>query len=759
MGGAATDSENRPLERPATAAVTAGRTGGWASWLGDRRVWLAGGAVLLTACAIILASLAEPRERLTGGNGVGVRGDLAALTPGEPPRGDVATVSPGHRLCVSDLTIPDGTAGVRLVAFPRGAGSTLEVSLRTAAGSRSGSARPAGRKGRVDVRFAELSLDRETVPARLCVASPAGEAGIGGTAGVPGGEQPPTVGGEPIQAQVALWYLGANDSSLLSRLPDAIRRAALLRPAAVSPWWYAVALLAVVPLLWLVALRMLATAAAGRGPGRRTGLGIAAIAVVNAALWALLTPAFHGPDEPDHFAFTQALAETGEAPDKAPGSRSPYSSEARLALDAVRSSSLGCPPYLLQRPCLSDVRPPWLTGDRERWERRLATAGARRDDGGGFSHQASPHGPGYYALTVPGYLAADDDDTFAQLTLARLISALLAGVTAACAFLTVRELSPRNGWLGVVAGLLVAFQPQFAFVAGTVNNDNGVNAAAAVLLLLLIRGLRRGLTVTSAAALGGALVAVHVTKGTGSALYPAAIVGIAGMAWRHGLWRQRRALGAMAGVAVGLQALWALGAPAFGTRPFTTAGGSVGPGLAGLVERVLEQPSAFLSYAWQVFLPRLPSMTDLLAPTWPAYDIYVVGGWAAFGQLSVRFPGWVYAIVLAVSLATAVGCALAVARNRPAARSRGWELAVLLIALGGVVAGIEVSQFAPGGRLVPGEQGRYLFTAIVPLAAIAAGGCLALGRRRAPVAGAALVAAVMGLCYASQILTLTWLFS
>ena len=43
-------------------------------------------------------------------------------------------------------------------------------------------------------------------------------------------------------------------------------------------------------------------------------------------------------------------------------------------------------------------------------------------------------------------------------------------------------------------GLLVAFQPMFGFISGAINNDNGVNAAAAAIAYLLIRGLRRGLT-------------------------------------------------------------------------------------------------------------------------------------------------------------------------------------------------------------------------------------------------------------------------
>jgi 4-amino-4-deoxy-L-arabinose transferase-like glycosyltransferase len=80
------------------------------------------------------------------------------------------------------------------------------------------------------------------------------------------------------------------------------------------------------------------------------------------------------------------------------------------------------------------------------------------------------------------------ESTFSQLTAARLVSALLAALAAALALLTVREIASRHESLAVAAGLLVAFQPEFGFMGGVVNNDSGVNAAAALLLFLLVRG-------------------------------------------------------------------------------------------------------------------------------------------------------------------------------------------------------------------------------------------------------------------------------
>lgn len=700
-------------------------------------MWYAGVAVLAVACVGIVLALGSSGDRLTGSNSVGVRADVAVLGPGE-------------RLCAPGPLIPTGTGAVRFAASWEGSAPGFVVEVNAGGARRVGSlaSGAAPGTGRVDVPLdGTFAFDGEAAPGRVCLEPVGGSAAIGGMADLQADQRPASIDGSRLAARVALWYLAPEDerAGLGGWLGDAFERASLFRLGAVSPWWYPVGLFLVMPLLWLGALRLLATRAAGRLRPGRTAVAVAAIAFANAALWSIVTPAFQGPDEPEHFAFTQTLAATGEVPDKQPSERPPFATSLVVALDGVRAySQVG----------LVGVRPPWLQADEDRWRDRLADTSGRDDDGGGFLFPASPHGPGYYGLTVPAYAAGEGGGVFAQLTLARLVSALLVALTAACAFLAVRELAPRLEWLAAAGGLLVAFHPQLAFLGGTVNSDNGVIAACALLVFLLLRGLRRGLSIPLAAGIGATLVAAHVMKGTGAGLYPAAAVAIVGMLVRRHRHQDLPAYGVLAGVALAVQGLWALLAPAFGTKPFTTPGGSAGPGLAGTVERVLEQLSTFGSYVWQFFLPRLPFMNDLHAQVWPAYDVYVIGGWAAFGWLTVRFPEWIYVVIAAISGVVGVLCAVAVARERLAARERGWEIATLLTVIASVLLGVAAVHFTPEVRAVPAEQGRYIFTAVVPLSAIAVGGTLAFGRRHGPVLAAVLVAAVAGLGYASQLLTL-----
>ena len=73
----------------------------------------------------------------------------------------------------------------------------------------------------------------------------------------------------------------------------------------------------------------------------------------------------------------------------------------------------------------------------------------------------------------------------------------------------------------------------YGFISGSVNNDVGVNAGAAALELLLIRMLRRGMTVPWGLLTGALLILLPIVKGTGYSLYPVAAVAFLAALWRH----------------------------------------------------------------------------------------------------------------------------------------------------------------------------------------------------------------------------------
>ena len=707
---------------------------------GDRRVWWIAAASLVLTLTVTAVWLATSHETYTGTNSVAVRSVAADLRDGE-------------ELCVPGVDLPARTGAVRVGAFWEG-DSRPALALRVQNGSDTHVGRLAGARERSPVTGARPDVPIEPLTGAgrgsVCITPHGGPIRLGGMLDLPGDQQAPTVGGRPLDARIALWFLppAGEERSLLALVPDMLERAALFRPEPIGEWTYVALLLLMWPLVAYAVARLLATRLAGTCGGLRTGLQVGAISFAVAAGWALVTPPFDAPDEPEHFAYAQSFAETGKAPEASQGRRPAYSSRAVLALDAMRIYSH------VEAP---DGRPPWDARAERRWHAAMDRSPGRQDDGGGYLTSTSTHSPVYYALTIPAYELADDP--FSQLTLMRLVSALLGAVAAVCAFLTVRELLPRHEWAAVAAGLVVALQPMFAFISGSLNNDAGVNAAAALVIFLLVRGLRRGLSIPLALALGATLAVLPLMKGTGYAIYPAAAVGGAGMLWRrHG--RAELAPYAVAAAAFGaVYLVWSAIADSFGRTTFTTPGGASPTGSGGIGAKVLTHVNGYLSYLWQVFLPKLWFMNDLHLTDWPARQIYIERGWAAFGWYAFTFPGWVYTFIAVAVIAALFLCVVTIWRERRAALARGWEIAVLATALIGVIAGVEAAYFSTTPVAVLPEQGRYAFTAMVPLAAVAVGACFALGRRHAPLAAAVLVAGLTGFSFCAQVLGFTSFYS
>jgi hypothetical protein len=713
---------------------------------GDRRVWWAAAATGAVLAALIAVYLTESRyPSFTGTNSIGFRAP-------------VVEVRPAHTLCVP-VRVPSGSGYARVKMRTPAPRPGLSARLRVGAEVIRSEVPPApfGGDTGADFPLAEMPELRDGAPGRLCVTPVGGPVQLGGMAGVYQGEPEtaPTLDGKRVQAaRVGVWFRPPEDEhkSLVSLAGDVLDRAALFRPGVVGPWTYAVLLLVVAPLLWLVSARALATAAPGSGRGVRVPLlvVVTAVAFANAVTWSLITPPFDAPDEPDHFGYAQYLAETGKAASQKEGERPAWSGEESVALDGVRLLS-----YIEQ----ADARPPWTVVDERRWAAREARVRPAEDDGGGKT-TASTHSPLYYSLLAPAYLAGKGQSIFSRLTAMRLVSALLGAVTAACVFLLVRELLPTQRFVAVAAGLLVAFQPMFSFLSGAVNNDMGVNAAAALLLYLLVRGLRRGLTTPVAAAIGVTLVVAPLAKATAFALYPAAGLAIAGMIWRRHARDEMTPYLVLAGAFALSVAAWAALAPAFDRALFTTPEGRSPVESGGIGSSVLDNPTAYLSYLWQVFLPKLPFMTDLHPQSWPAFDIYVERGWAAFGWYALMFPNWVYVVITAAMIGAGVLCFVAVRRERAAARPRALELAVLVLAVVGVILAVEAANFTPtGGRLVVAEQGRYAFTALAALAPMALCACLAFGRRLLVPAATVVVFSMIGLSFASQLMALAGFYT
>jgi 4-amino-4-deoxy-L-arabinose transferase-like glycosyltransferase len=274
-----------------------------------------------------------------------------------------------------------------------------------------------------------------------------------------------------------------------------------------------------------------------------------------------------------------------------------------------------------------------------------------------------------------------------------------------------------------------------AFISGSVSPDGMLYAIWTLVLWLGVRSLRRGLPLGSTLAFCALVGVACVTKSVSYALLPPAL-GV--LVW--GLWRRRAEplprLATVVGGAVAALAL-TLGAwivVARGLDHAAAANVSAGVGAAsGTDVREL------LSYAWQYYLPRLPFQDRSVAADigYPAYRVWVVLGWGAFGWLEVKFADPVYR---ALGLFTAaVGLAALVAMWRARRRLDPAVVAFLALTVIALLAGLHWSDFhvlVAGNRFM---QGRYIFPLVGLMGCALAAAASLLGPRfRGPAIGAAL---------------------
>jgi hypothetical protein len=706
---------------------------------GDRRVWIIAAIILLLTLTGVAIALLAPREDLLGSNSIG----SSAVT---------AIVPANTQLCVPQLRIPAGTAQVRFDVDTRTAPrpelklAIYEQDGRVIRGSLGGS-----RTGGLhfdNIRIPATSARPSSVLANVCL-TPKSLVYVWGTPLPQANIPPPTIAGKPLSSRVAVWFLGPPGAhhSIASQIGEMFRRASLFRAGFVGEWTYWVLFLAVFPLLAYGSIRLLATA--DTPIRRRVPLPVlvGAIAFGVMASWALITPAFQSPDESEHFAYAQYFAETGQAVQTVQTSRPPYSLAEGFALEAVMHTSV------IER---REARPPWLPIYQREYQETTKREQLPRTNGGGFHPAISAHTPAYYALLAPGYYLTRGDSVFSQLLAMRLTSAIMGALIAVLAMLIVAELLPGSAALAVSAGLLVAFEPMFAFISGAVNNDNGVNLACALLIYLSVRALRRGLSPWLAVGAGATLVAAPLLKGTGYELYPAVLLALGFALWRRHDRRAWLSLGLLAATFAVLQFGWTELAPVFHRTTFTTPGG----GAPGTTLGAFQDPKTYLSWLMRVLLPFTPPFIhrDWTIVHWPFFNIYIERGFASFGWYAIEFPKWVY-MVIVVALGAAIAMGLRTLWREHALLRRRWPEITFLVLVPVLVFCAVEAAFQPGLGILPingtPEQGRYLFPAITAIVALFIGACFGLGRRRAVPIATVAVACLIGLTLASQLLTLS----
>ena len=461
-------------------------------------------------------------------------------------------------------------------------------------------------------------------------------------------------------------------------------------------------------------------------------------------------PPFQAPDEPEHYAYTEYIAQTGRLPHAAPPATE-FSPEEQAALDGLYS------PLLLGGEHFG--RPAWSEAEAAHVKALLARSASRRGQGGVTGETDNP--PLYYALAVVPYKLAGGS-FLDRLQAMRVFSALLGALTVLFVFCFVGEALRRPPWAAPIAAMLVALQPQVAFIAGSVNNDNLMFAASAALLWLLARAFRRGLDARLGAAIGAAVAVGLLSKLTFIGLLPGVAVALLALCVRLPEDRDRRAALSGAGLAVLVAAVpvcayvilnatvWhrSLFQGAIGTVSVT--GAPAGTGAAAAKGNLRE----LLSYIWQFYLPRIPGMHPQFSG-YPLWNVWFQGFVGRFGLLDYTFPKWVDWLFLVLFLGLAGLAARALMLDRLRVRARWRELVAYAVFAAGLALAIARAGFPYHLQThFVFEQARYLFPLLGFYGLFVALALRGAGRRWGAALGVVLVVIAVGHDLFAQLLTL-----
>lgn len=467
---------------------------------------------------------------------------------------------------------------------------------------------------------------------------------------------------------------------------------------------------------------------------RRALALITALVTLVGVLWAVLTPPFRAPDEPQHVNSVLRLAYGGGWPAAGEALVGPAVDAAReqaaLATDVPgRHLDRGYLPPFVDVPPVPDADRVVVTGENALADplppgtetRHLPTA---------VVDQMTQHPPLYYALAAgvlhaTGTAEARWDRQLLVLRLFDVALLLPVPLLTAAAVRRVVDARRRGGGpspggraAALVAAAFTLFVPQVGHILGSVTNDALVTLSGAAIAYLCARVVTGDLRWRTAAGLGALVGVGLLTKVMAAFAVPAVVAAYALTAGPRG----RRVAGLLVAGALALAVggwWWVRNLLVLGT---------VQP--VGIPDRFPDGPVP--TGLWYFVRTVVTSLTRSF--------------FGNFGWLEVRLPDTVFwtAAVLVAGL-----CALAVARG-PARRAT----AVLLLQPVALWCGVVVNawpDYAAHGW-ISAVQGRYLFAGLLALGAGTALGLLVLlgPRLRGAVpwvVGAGGAAAAAGLAY------------
>jgi 4-amino-4-deoxy-L-arabinose transferase-like glycosyltransferase len=268
--------------------------------------------------------------------------------------------------------------------------------------------------------------------------------------------------------------------------------------------------------------------------------------------------------------------------------------------------------------------------------------------------------------------------------------------------------------LAIGAAVINAFNPQFAFISGTINNDNLMTVLFALAALLLVISVRRGVSRGRLILLGLVIGLASLTKLTGLVLLPLAAVVLGAVTLRR-----RRLI-----PFVGEITIVSIGALIAGgwwyARNWLLYGDPLGMKI---------MPILFRTRVYR------PSLFELLAE----FEGLRMSFWALFGWFNILAEPWFYLAFDGLALLGAVGLLLLVFKQWRGEETMSWPwLLFLLLWIAVVLTGL-----VRWTQMTRASQGRLMYPAISAISILLFTGLAQWVPRRAIMSLAGILGVIM----------------
>ncbi len=396
--------------------------------------------------------------------------------------------------------------------------------------------------------------------------------------------------------------------------------------------------------------------------------------LVQQLVYVIAIPLYQGPDEVAHVAYVEELA-AGMLPD------------VRTSLLAERVQSIR---DLVEFNTYARITP---DPDDAFAAAEAAAAGRPSDE----RNWIAQHPPAWYAGLLPAWAAGSPLGLRGQIYAIRLVSAMAGvAIVALAAWVTLRL--SGSPLMATAAAAVAGFHPMFAFLFATVNNDAGAALAGAAGITWMVARWHALPDWKDALAVGAACGLGALSKVTFLPLGAVLLTTLLLLAWRaRGPVRGVAVAGGAGLLAVGMAGWWYLRNLAEIGRPFPLA-------------------SEILDFGYSpIALTPVQFLTDFQFPV-----VYFRRFWEVFTWITIEYPDWVYWLLAGSVLAAAAGWGLALTRDRPRwPRHEAGPLLFLLAAFLVMLAALtwQIYDLTAARGILAATHGRYLYPAMIPLAA------------------------------------------